>query len=133
MQCQASMGEELCSVKDNNTRSELAFLISRRHLSVRKVRQIVEDLEKDVKHSSNFTLSKSDDKHNSQTQRSLDKSIIVLRIALNRIAMIIEDVKDDYWVTGEILLQHKNVLHGQIDILMKERRKTNERLERILR
>jgi ParB family transcriptional regulator, chromosome partitioning protein len=128
----SSMGEELCYVKDNNTQSELGFLISQRHLSVRKVRQLVEDLENDTNYNSILISSKRDDKPSNEIQKSLDKSIIVLRIALNRIAMIIEDVKDS-WIASEILLQHKNLIHNQIDILLKEKRKTNEKLDRLLR
>ena len=47
---------------------------------------------------------------------------------MNRMAMIVEDVKEDCWVTGEILLQHKNVLHDEIDILLKQKRKADEDL-----
>ena len=128
----SSMGEELCSVKDDATKSELAFLISQRHLSVRKVRQLVGDLENNNSHSV-LSSSPSGVKTTNKIQKSLDKSIIVLRIAMNRMAMIVEDVKEDCWVTGEILLQHKNVLHDEIDILLKQKRKADERLDRLLR
>jgi ParB family transcriptional regulator, chromosome partitioning protein len=128
-----SMGVELCSIKDNNTKSELAFLISQRHLSVRKVRKLVEDLERDDSSDTTSISLHNENKQTNKIQKSLDKSIIVLRIALNRIAMIIEDVKDDCWITGELLLQHKNVVHEQIDILLKQRRKADYRLDRTLR
>jgi ParB family chromosome partitioning protein len=128
----SSMGEELCSIKDNNTQSELAFLISKRHLSVKKVRQLVNGLENDPNYNSIITFSELKGKRHRQIQKSLDKSIIVLRIAMNRIAMIIDDVRDDCWITAELLLQHRNVLHEQIDILLKEKRKRGGRLDRML-
>ena len=128
----SSMGEELCYIKDDTTRSELAYLISQRHISVRKVRQLVENLE-DNSNLSAHIASQRDDKTTNKIQKSLDKSIIVLRIAMNRIAMITEDIREDCWVTGEMLLQHKNVLHDEIDILLKEKRKANQKLNRILR
>ena len=55
-------------------------------------------------------------------ERTLNRSLIALRIAMNRMAENTEDVRDS-WVAYEILMQHKNVLHDQIDILLKERRK----------
>ena len=128
----SSMGEELCSVKDDTTRSELAYLISQRHLSVRKVRKLVENLENNSSHSARNT-AQSGGKTANKIQKSLDKSIIVLRIAMNRIAMITEDIREDCWVTGEMLLQHKNVLHDEIDILLKQKRKANQKLNRLLR
>jgi ParB family chromosome partitioning protein len=55
-------------------------------------------------------------------QRSFDKTIITLRIAMNRIGSIIDEVDDD-WIIYETLMQHKRRLHEQIDILIKQRRK----------
>ena len=41
---------------------------------------------------------------------------------MNGIATIIEDVEDN-WVVYEILMQNKNLLHDQIDIMLKQRKK----------
>jgi ParB family chromosome partitioning protein len=40
---------------------------------------------------------------------------------MNKLASVIEDV--DNWTVYEMLLQHKNMLHNQIDILYKEKKK----------
>lgn len=128
----SSMGVELSAIKDDKTKSELAYLISQRHLSVRNVRQLVGDL--DAEDPTNCDLNTLDPgiKETNKIHRSLDKAILTLRIALNRLAMIIEEVKDEHWLIGEILLQHKKVVHEQIDILMKQKRKSNGRLERMV-
>ena len=55
-------------------------------------------------------------------QRSFDKTIITLRIAMNRIGNIINEVDDD-WIIHETLMQHKRRLHEQIDVLIKQRKK----------
>ena len=55
-------------------------------------------------------------------QRCLDKSIIAFRIAMTKLADIMESVEDN-WVIYEILMEHKNVLHTQIDLLIKEKKK----------
>ncbi|MFZ0358010.1 MAG: hypothetical protein WAL53_07740, partial [Nitrososphaeraceae archaeon] len=53
---------------------------------------------------------------------AFDKAIITLRISLKRLASIIENV-DDKWIFYDILMQHKHMLHQQIDLLIRERRK----------
>jgi ParB family chromosome partitioning protein len=48
--------------------------------------------------------------------------IISLRLLIKRLATIIEAV-DDKWIFYDILMQHKHILHEQIDLLIKEKRK----------
>jgi ParB family chromosome partitioning protein len=120
----ASVAEELRPIKDQSQQSELASLIIQRHLSLRKARGIlsqyktrgVEQDAYDNELNSTTTLS-----HN---QKVFDKMIVTLRIALNNIATLINDNEDD-WLIREILMQHKNSLHSQIDVLIKQKRKLN--------
>jgi hypothetical protein len=39
--------------------------------------------------------------------------------------MIIGAIEDDDWAITQILLQHKNMINDQINILLKEKRKHN--------
>ena len=55
-------------------------------------------------------------------RRSLDKSIVAFKVAMNKIADIMESVEDN-WIIYEMLMQHRNVLHSQIDLLIKEKKK----------
>jgi ParB family chromosome partitioning protein len=131
-----SAAEELCFVKNTNKQSELAKIIAQRHLTLRKVRQMVEtigdqDRENTLVIESNNNNIQKDLRH--QMQRSLDKSIIILKIALNKLDAIINDTRDNTWLTHEILLQHRRMLHNQIDILLREKRKTEHRLVKMLR
>jgi ParB family chromosome partitioning protein len=57
-----------------------------------------------------------------QAQRAFDKSITALKIAINRIASVIEGVEDN-WIIYEMLMQHKNMLNAQIDILLKQKKR----------
>ena len=59
---------------------------------------------------------------NAKAQRSFDKSITILKIAMSKLATIIENVEDN-WIVYEILMQHKNMLNSQIDLLIKEKKK----------
>jgi len=54
--------------------------------------------------------------------RVFDKSIITLKLALDKIGLVISQIENN-WITYEILMQHKNMLHAQIDLLIKEKRK----------
>lgn len=113
-----SAAEELMSIKDSDKQSDLGKLIRERHLTVKKARRLLKDL--DEESYSFFQDKKSEEVK--RAQRSFDKSIITLRLAMNGIASIIEDV-EDIWALYEILMHNKNVLHDQIDLLLKHRRK----------
>jgi len=114
-----STAEELSFLKDKAKQSELGRLISRRRLSMRNVRQLVRKIDEE---SSLVKNMRGIDQIDRQTQRAFDKSIIALRIALNTLGSIIGDIQDN-WIIFEILMQHKNMLHSQIDILIKQKRK----------
>jgi ParB family chromosome partitioning protein len=55
-------------------------------------------------------------------QRSFDKSITAIKIAMSKIASILESVEEN-WIVYEILMQHKNMLNAQIDLLIREKKK----------
>jgi ParB family transcriptional regulator, chromosome partitioning protein len=116
-----SVAEELFSIKDKAKQSEIAGLIVDRRLSMRKARQLLKDLEPaDMDFASSFKNGYID--HIKTAERSFDKTITALRIAMNSLREVINSIEDD-WILYEILMQHKNMLHAQIDILLKEKRK----------
>jgi ParB family transcriptional regulator, chromosome partitioning protein len=117
-----STAEELCFIKDKAKQSELGQLVSRRRLSMRNVRELVKRFDKECYSENNTTYLPQLDQLDRQTLRSFDKSIITLRIAMNALSGIIGDVEDN-WIIYEILMQHKNMLHSQIDLLIKQKRK----------
>ena len=116
-----SIGDELLPLKEKEQQSKLAELIKKRKLSSRQVRE----LKTEMKNSDNpydvldFQTKIID--IDAKTQKSFDKAIIAIRVAMNKLASVIEDV--DNWTVYEMLLQHKNMLHNQIDILYKEKKK----------
>ena len=120
----ASLAEELLPIKDKSKQSLLANLIIERRLSFRKARTLAKDFKK--RNTDFETYHDNHDngysEHIKLAERSFDKTIIVLRIAMNRLREIINDTEHD-WILYEILRQHKNMLHEQIDILIKEKRK----------
>jgi ParB family transcriptional regulator, chromosome partitioning protein len=116
-----SVAEELFSIKDSSKQSVLASLIVDRRLSFRKARELLKDAGKmDVDFDSYYKSDYVD--HLKVAEKSFDKTIAALRIAMNNIADIINLIEHD-WVLHEVLMQHKNMLNAQVDILIKEKKK----------
>ena len=121
----ASTAEELLSVKDSRKQSKLGQMIQNNQLSSRDIRQIIQDTKRNPIYD--YDGSDEDQRYtprrkdlDERTQRSFDKSIIALRIAMNKLGTIIEQVQEN-WIVYDILMQHKNMLNNQIDILIKEK------------
>jgi ParB family chromosome partitioning protein len=120
-----SIAEELCAIKDQARQSELAHLIAQRHLSLRKVRELIDEANQND-YSCEIAPGYQDREEKiRKVERAFDKSITALKITLNRMSMIIADVEDDNWAITQILLQHKNMINNEINILLKEKRKYN--------
>jgi ParB family chromosome partitioning protein len=113
-----SLAEELLSIKDGNKQSVLANLIADRRLSLRMTRKLLKEKDREL---DSFYKSDYID-HIRISERSFDKSITAIRIAMNSLSEIINGVEHD-WVIQEVLMQHRNMLHTQIDLLLKEKKK----------
>jgi ParB family transcriptional regulator, chromosome partitioning protein len=124
-----STAEELVSIHDSETRTQLANLALNNSWSSRKLRQVAKEYKENssvydfegVYGEVPFAETKAS-RVDQRTQRAFNKSIISLRIAMKQIADIISTIEDN-WIIYELLLQHKNMLHSQIDILIKQRSK----------
>jgi ParB family chromosome partitioning protein len=116
-----SAAEELIYVKDKTKQSELAELISTRKLSLRKTRELRKELEDENSYILRSSTS-SREYELKKAQASFDKSIIALRIALRKLGSIIQE-SDYNWLVYEVLMQHKNMLHAQIDLMIKHKKK----------
>jgi ParB family transcriptional regulator, chromosome partitioning protein len=120
-----SSAQELFPIKDSSKQSELAEIIVNKQLSSKDVRHIV----KDIKNQPDFATSNVEYDHHDRykqdtrkIERSLNKSILILRIAMSRIGEIIDEYEDN-WFVHESLLEEKNVIHNQIDILLKKKKR----------
>jgi len=123
-----SAAEELLTVKDKQKQHDLALFLGKNHLSSRNIRQIVGNISSyEQKTNQNMESEEYFEKFSAIEQqhdlyRSIDKAIITLKIAVRQLISIIENTEDS-WIVYEILMQHKNMLVTQIDILIKERKK----------
>jgi ParB family chromosome partitioning protein len=113
-----SVAEELLSIRDSSKQSRLGSLIVKRHLSINNVRDL-------LKNDSLYYHKNSDTPDIKKELRGFTKSIIALKIAMNRLAAILEDEEEEKenWLTYEFLMQQKRMLNSQIDIIMKAKRK----------
>jgi len=117
----ASLGEELAYVKDKETQSRLAKMVSERHVTVKQLRH-------EVSVAENQCIGNKTDPVDFQQSfdRSItayDKAIIALKLTLRRINDIIESVKDEHWLINGSLLQQRAIITSQIDSLLREKRK----------
>lgn len=124
-QIDTSTAEELFALSNKSKQSELALLIRNRHLSLKKVRELVKiDNEYDRSFDPNH-LGQRGTKHYDRIQKaekSFNKTIIALRVAMSKIGTVLEGVDDD-WMLYEVLMQHKNMLHSQIDVLIRQKKR----------
>lgn len=114
-------GEELLSLKERDKQSKFARIAVKKSMSSKALRKFIKD---DKCHMEDFTsfsyLDTSDEKE--KYLKTFDKSIISLRMALNGFATLLERTEDN-WLLYEILMNHKNRIHSQIDVLIREKKK----------
>ena len=119
-----SVQEELLSIKDASKQSTLLSilgnLIADRQLSLRMTRKLSKEVDETADFNSLYENDYID--HIKIAERSFDKSITAIRIAMNSLSEIINEVEHD-WIVHETLMQDRNMLHSQIDLLLREKRK----------
>lgn len=119
-----SAAEELLPVTSRDEQTKIAIVIKNRKLPLRKVRQLIKKNNSIVADSDSLSFGSYDNISYSKDRilKSVDKSIITLRIAVKKMGSIMEGVEDD-WILYGILLYQRNVLVSQIDQLIKQKRR----------
>jgi ParB family chromosome partitioning protein len=116
-----SAGEELLSIKDVQIQSKLALLARDESLSSRNLRSLIKR-EKEVSHDFNSIHDSLIEERDERISKTFDKSIVVLKIAISKLATILSDVEDT-WLIHDMLVHHKNEINSQIDMLIREKKK----------
>lgn len=112
-----SVAEELSRLVDKGQQTELAKIISHRHLSLRKTRSLINELAGGDEPAI-ASVSASGLREN---ERAYNQTIVAMRLALSRLGSIMESVEGN-WVDYEILMANRNVVHQQIDVLLKAKK-----------
>src|SRR5262249_45098999 len=119
-----SSAEELLIISDKSSQSDLAKLVINDQLSSRKVRNLVKKYRSEKSQVNDleifYTTTMQD--VDEAAQRAFDKSISVLKIAIQKLTLIIQIVEDN-WIIYETLKHHRDVLNNQIDLLIREKKK----------
>jgi ParB family transcriptional regulator, chromosome partitioning protein len=113
-----SLAQEILSVDDNFLKQELLALSSEIGLSSKEVRRINQQSRSEKEQ---FNWLKSDisaeDRKARVTKRAVQRAVVALRLAMHRLDEVIETVGDDDWILKEILMQQRQALHSQIDLV----------------
>lgn len=117
-----STAEELCFIKDHEKQLKLAQVIRERKLSFRKSRQLLFKGKNDE--SEIFLMKDSYNDILGKNQRTFDRTIVVIRIAMNRISSMAQNAESD--MIFNMLMQHKKMLHEQIDMLIADKKKLSK-------
>lgn len=110
-----SSAEELLSIKDPERQSQLGKMIVKRHLTTMKARELVKE---DPYYCENTEIVEV-----RSNLQSFNKSIIILKVAMSKLAEIIEKEEDGNFLIYELLMHQKKVLHDQIDTIMRAKKK----------
>jgi ParB family transcriptional regulator, chromosome partitioning protein len=116
-----SVAEELSFIDDASKQIEFAKMASQKKLSSRQARILAKRFKDSSDTDQDLPLVTLADIYE-RAQRSFDKSITALKIAMNKLSIIIEQTEDN-WIVYEALMQHKAMLSAQIDLLIKEKKK----------
>lgn len=128
-----TVAEELLHISDKRSQSNLTELIQDERLSSRNARKLIKEYRNfGYEDSSVVTHNNQNLYTRDRLHKTFNKAIIVLRITIKKLASIIESVEDD-WVLYHILLEHRNNLNAQIDLLIKQKKKINAKFLRCTR
>ncbi len=107
----------------------MAIEILNNDLTVKEVRKLanalsISDATESLEYPSLVDLKENRDL---KINRSFDKILTTLKITQSRIGTIIE--VHDNWIIYETLMHHKNVINNEIDIIIREKKRFNQKLK----
>lgn len=123
-----SIAQELLNV-DSKTAEKFAEMIENKALKRNEVRQIVKSIKKEYPDG----LDRETDSYSTYGELvpiidgALRKCIAILKSTLVRIDEIIGEVDED-WITKEMLMQYRLIIHGDIDTFMRLRKKLRKKM-----
>jgi ParB family chromosome partitioning protein len=122
MKITPSVAEELINATDLSKQSDIARIVCQEGLSSRQTRRLIKDYRDVAVDKCEIEMFHVKSVTNEEIlERAFDRVIVTLKIAIHRLADIIESIEEN-WVIYEILMQHKNMLNSQIDLLIKEKK-----------
>jgi ParB family chromosome partitioning protein len=114
----ASTGEELLSIKERDKQAKFAKLAADKSMSSKKLRILIKESKSEAIDLPSISLIDEQEKF----IKTFDKSILVLRIAMNNLGTLIEKIEDN-WILYDVLRSHRNIVNLQIDLLIRQKKK----------
>ncbi len=122
-----SVAQELLSV-DSKTAEKLAEMVENKHIKRNEIRQIVRTVKQEnMKEPEDQNLCRTYEEVVGMTDGALRKCVTILKSTLLRIDDVINEVDED-WITKEMLMQYRMIIHGDIDAFLKLRKRLENKV-----
>lgn len=121
-----SIAQELLRV-DSKTAEKLAEIVEIKHMKRDEVRRIVKSFNKHDSSDSVQSLSRTYEEIAAISDNALRKCITILKSMLVKIDDVIGEVDED-WITKEMLMQYRRIIHGDIDAFLKLRKRFERKM-----
>jgi ParB family chromosome partitioning protein len=122
-----SVAEELLSVRGVERQSELAIIIQENGLSLRNTRRLMRKClgvgTTEREQSSYGSLRGC---HEDDFKKFFDKLIISLRMVISDVAALADEAENN-WILREMIMQHRNMINAQIDLLIRQKKRSTGR------
>ncbi len=124
----AGIAQELLSI-DSKTAEKLAERIENNHIKRNEVRQIVKSVKKgdSCESDKESKTSPTYEEVVGIADGALRKCITILKSTLLRIDDVINEIDDD-WITKEMLMQYRMIIHGDIDTFLRLRKRLEKKV-----
>jgi ParB family chromosome partitioning protein len=117
-----SVAQELLSL-DEEHRATLSKIIVEKKVTRSEVRRIIKCVRAECDAELIASYYPLEERSHRMINRILTKCITSLRVCMMRLDDALESVDKDEWVLREVLMQHRILLHQQIDSLLKLKKK----------
>jgi ParB family chromosome partitioning protein len=115
-----SLAEEILAEQDMELRNYLLNVSAEQNLTGKEVRRLRRDLERGAGEREVPWPERSEGDYEQRSRvvkSSIRRTVTALRVALNRLDEVIENIDDENWILKEVLLEQRTVLHSQIDLV----------------
>lgn len=122
-----SIAQELLRI-DSKTAEKLAEMVESKHIKRDEIRQIVKSTKKEnLDEFKETNLSRTYEEVASTTDDALRKCVTILKSTLLRLDDVINEIDDD-WITKEMLMQYRMIIHGDIDTFLRLRKRLEKKV-----
>jgi ParB family transcriptional regulator, chromosome partitioning protein len=125
-----SLLEEILRIDDADTRANLLQMSPELGLSSKDVRRLRHRTTVKSELAELRQPKSSEEIRSRLVSHACQRTVLALRVALHRLDEIIESVKDKDWILTEILMQQRQALHSQIDLVGSLAKRVQDRQEK---